>query len=277
MGAIPGTSEHGSLAAWRQGSTLPSGLLDKARAQDAPIPSLGPGDFACTITQSCDLIHPSFREEPFFEALIVRQVPQPDGNYWHGKNPRRIQFELYVEGDSRLYEAYARERVMLDRQLLLQFQPAGPPELTPDVVREVVHWVTKRYRRHAFPDAFNSRVGPAVERVAKALKKGGQSITGLFLRLDPSKELPEGENYRVILVATTLPPEPGKESQEEATECFDKIAAALAQCDGIELMDDKLVSEDDFSLTHLREFPRWDYDHLSLAAESEASIAPDHP
>jgi hypothetical protein len=279
MGASPGIHDRSGLAPWRQGSTLPGALLDEARGLGAQVPILGAEDFACVITQDCDVLHHSFDDEPIAEALIIRHVDASsrNGNYWHGKNPRRIQFELEVGGNLRLYEAKAPEKITLDRRLLLRFQPADSPMVTAVVIRDLVHWVTKRYRRAAFPDAFNERVGPAAARIVKAIRKGNEFITGLFIRVQPTEEIPPDTSYQVVLFATMLLKDPDSiEQEQEAIQAFSEIVAAMAKCKGIELLEAELVPEDQFTIADLREYPRWDYAYLSLAAEPEAPIAPDH-
>ena len=54
----------------------------------------------------------------------------------------------------------------------------------------------------------------------------------------------------------------------------DELGAHLAECDGIEVLDSTLRSEEDISLKDLRELVRWDFDFLSAAEDDLDDLAP---
>lgn len=106
-----------------------------------------------------------------------------------------------------------------------------------------------------------------MKRIVTALKRDGELVTNIFLRVDPMEEIGEGEKYRVILRFTALEDVLEQtDSAKRAIELTEFIQREFAAVEGVEIEDCKLVSEDDFSLTDLRETMRWDYDYLSFRA-----------
>jgi hypothetical protein len=159
------------------------------------------------LSQDCDIAHSSYETEPYIELLVARPVPQEqrDDGLFHGKNPRRLQFTVTVEGRDHLYSVSIIEKARLDRQILLQGLPDRRIQIDGATIDLLARWTAKRYTRPAFPDEFNDRCRPAAKRVSTRLKAKGHLITGLFLQLDSYEELPPEQEYHIILRATALP------------------------------------------------------------------------
>jgi hypothetical protein len=136
--------------------------------------------------------------------------------------------------------------------------------------------VAKRYTRAAFPDAFNERVSAADKKIENQLKKAhAKHVTGLFLMLDPRHECEDGQDYRLIVRLTARQASLDDEAVEEKLAMMvNKIADALRSCDGIDVLECQLVSEDDFSLADLRYFQRWDRDHRSFSGKPGGDVIP---
>lgn len=139
--------------------------------------------------------------------------------------------------------------------------------LTEDDIRTIIRWTANRYLRSAFPDAFNQRLATAkrsMKRIETALKRDGSVITGIFLRVDPPDEIAPEDTYQVIMRLTAREEvfeQP--ESETRALDLTENIRQEFDGIEGIEIVDDALVSEADFSLADLRATLRWDYDYLS--------------
>jgi hypothetical protein len=235
-------------------------------------------DLLILISQDCDIVCPSYENEPFVELLVARAVTQEqrDGTLFHGKNPRRLQFQIESAGGPLLYEVNIHEKSRLDRRALVNVEAAGEPRPDTSVVDVLTKWTAKRYTRAAFPTNFNERCRPVMGRINKKLKKGGDLLTGIFLRLNTLEELPAGEDYQVILRVTARSEDLDDiENNDAAISLVTDIEIALNRCEGIEVVDAALVPEDDFTLADLREVRRWDYDYLSFGGEEPESIAPE--
>jgi hypothetical protein len=238
---------------------------------------LGQDDLLVLISQDCDIVCYSYELEPYVELLTVRrlQPEEKDGGRFHGKNPRRLQFTLLGPEGNQLYEVNIHEKSRIDRKLLETLRPRDDVNLDPDLIRLLARWTAKRYTRSAFPDTFNERCRPAAPKIAKRFKARGELLTAVFLRLDTLEELPDETDYRVIMSATALPEDlEDLGTEEEALRLLREVEEALNDCPGIRVVEAELVSEDDFTLTDVRETLRWDYDFLSYREGEPQQIAP---
>lgn len=218
-------------------------------------------------------MHHDYDAEPDIELHIARLVAEPDGNLFHAKNPRRLQFEI----GNRTFEIKMHERCRAPRGCLIGHVP---PELTltEDDIRTIIRWTANRYLRSAFPDIFNERLAAAkrsMKRIETALKRDGSVITGIFLRVDPPDEIAPEERYQVIMRLTAREDvfeQP--EAETRALELTEVIRQEFDCIEGIEIVDYALVSEADFSLADLRATLRWDYDYLSYREGTPDETAP---
>ena len=208
----------------------------------------------------------SFTKEPTVELLIARTitVDERDGTKFYGKNPRLMQFEV----NSQLYQVSIQEKLVLDRRLLTTCAPAG--RLKDDVVRELAIWTANRYRRLAFPHSFNKRLLSA-RGLERTLRREAGVITALYVRLNTFEELPDSDPYRVELRALMRDEtRDNQESEQRAIKAFTAIVKHLSSCPGIEIVDQDLLSEGEFTLTDLRQYPKWDLDYISTAEAQDA-------
>ncbi len=235
--------------------------------------ALEPEALLILLTQDCDILHDDYEAEPSIELHIARPIAEKNGNLLHAKNPRRLQFTL----GQRHYEIKIHEKCIAPRNCLLGHVPL---ELHLDEIqiRTIVHWTANRYLRSAFPDIFNERLNSAerqMKRIEALLKREGDLVTGIFLRVDPNEDIGPESNYSVILrltAKTSVMEQPDLATQ--AIELAELLRQQFARIDGVEIEDYKLVSEADFSLDDLRETPRWDYDYLSLRSGTPDNAIP---
>lgn len=249
---------------WRQGSILPAALTEKLRQEGALRSDVDLQEALIVVSHDCDLLNPSLEKEPFVEVLRASPRENDDGTLRHGKNPRRLVIDVNMGRKLKVFETSVHDRVLLDRRVLLDHRPDASRTIVRETVSLIARWIVKRYYRAAFPDAFNERLRPAHRRFQNILSKGGSKISGIYLKLD-EEELAPGQIYNVFAVAT-LPVEHYQHASTRgaAQECFDALAAAMNDCEGVAVEDHHLVSEPDFSLDELKRLKRWDWDDLSI-------------
>lgn len=259
-----GVKERG----WRQGSLAEADLVARL-GESGCVPGLASEDLVLIVlSHDCDVTNASFEAEPDVELVAARFVPEGarNGSFSHGKNPRRIQFEIVDGTDCRLAEAYARDRFTVDRRLLLEFGPDANRSCEPPTVEALAQWLARRYVRSALPDAFNHRTRPAIGGLKKALKRHGSDITALFVSLNAWTELVEGESYQLVVSATMRDStfcDPVR--RQVAQRALDVMQEKLERCDGIDGVEGRLVSESDVTLEDLRYMRRFDvFDYLSV-------------
>jgi hypothetical protein len=234
---------------------------------------LGPDDLVIVVSTDCDVASLDFEKEPTFEGLIARKAAGTDGNLHHGKNPRRIQMSVSLDALPNLFEASIDERYRADRLPLATAASDADRQLSPQDLRSLRLWLTKRYYRTAFPDSFNSRLAPVVEKIRRRARQGGEHIDGFWIALSTFDELPSEERYEVAFFGVMRVEHfTDARIHEAAQACFDELLITLDRCDGIAIADEALRSEADVSLDDLRSLHRWDWDDLTLRTESEPPI-----
>ena len=263
---------------WRQGSVLPHGLAVDLSNQLPVGEPLGPEDRIVVISHDCDITHGSIEKEPLAELIVARRISTaPVGDRVFTRSPRLLEFEGYMGDEHGTYRVSAAERMFIPRDRLAGVDPAGalgtePPDL-------LVAWLTNRYIRSAFPDAFNERLGPNQRDIKRLLKTGAEHLHSIYIRVD-DEELPPETPYRLIVRGTMLQIDfPVPERRLSAQKAFDGLIALLASCEGIEIADEALVSETEISLDDVRLMKRWStHDSLSLRDERDAlpRIDPSH-
>lgn len=249
---------------WRQGSIF--GVEAHERLAEYAPRKLGRDDCCIVITQSCDIVSDDFELEPIVEIILARKLDSPtDGNFTHARSARRLHLQVTVGKRELGYEALIRDRFNVPRPLLADFGPDTDRAL-PDIdYNDLIAWIVARYRRDAFPDAFNERVRVAIEQRIKPILKKSPKIKALYLNLNTWDELSRATAYRADILITL-----NAEDYEDVTvrQTVEKAAmnieAALSGCEGIAVDEARVASEKDVSLDMLRYYGRWNFDYLSL-------------
>jgi hypothetical protein len=247
---------------WQLGSVLPRELSPALDRVGVPTPPAG--QRILVVGHDCDVVNPSFEKEPFVEVAIVHPIPSCNPLCIGGRNPRLLHFSLGGAGSLVNYEMRAHDRRMIDRRILLEGRPDEALLMNDDTRGLVGRWLSKRYYRAAFPDAFNERLRPKLNAVKEALQKSGEHVQDIYLTLDTDDELPDSRPYKVVALGTVRAETwdiPAHRTAAQA--CFDRVCAAMASCAGIQLLDSVLQSDADVTLYDLRKTKRWEYDWLS--------------
>lgn len=249
---------------WRQGSVFPttahSALTAYARC---PIYAT---DCCIVLTQSCDIVFADFDLEPTVELVLARKLDSPtDGNFTHARSARRLHFHVETSGMELGYEAYIRDRFTAPRQLLADYAPDDKRGLSDSDYSDLIAWVVARYKRDAFPDAFNERIRATVEQKIKPALKKLPKIKALYLSLHTWDELPDKAVYQMQLVVTLNSEDFENISVRQPIEKGAlQIATALNDCSGVVVEEATVLSEKDVSLDMLRYYGRWNFDYLSF-------------
>jgi hypothetical protein len=228
------------------------------------------------VSQDCDIIHGSIEGEPYAEVLFAHKLEGcPDGSFTYGKNPRRLQFAITSERTPQYHECLAQERYILDRRILVDFA-ADPANIIESSSLYIVrNWLAARYTRTAFPDEFNARIANELRRQSRTLKARGNSLSGIYVAVTPWEELGDSDVYRVELYAT-VETDVWSDSviRSEMETLISDIATAMNSCEGIEVENFELRSEDAITLADLRFLRRWDYDYLSHRDSADSALPP---
>ena len=256
---------------WRQGSVF---TLEASRPLIAAQRTLyGAESFEVpddarliVISHSCDVVNTG-TQEPRIELCPAIPVARLDGRFTGTGNPRRLHVELDVGGVAVPHELLAPTRFYCPRIILETAGPDPAAALPERFRRNFLHWIAKRVRRAALPDAFNRRIdGKLRRRLAKLLAPLQAQMHALLIALDPmDEELADGEAYRMQVLALMEPEDfEDAERQRAVTATVAEMEQLLDGREDIDLEQCEVRSMTNVSLAEHRDFVIWDFDELSL-------------
>lgn len=249
---------------WRQGHLLPSEALSLLGDIEA-------GTFAVVITHDCDLASDLLEVEPNVEVLLgTLGDPSKSGNLSWGKSPRLIHLNFENEqGEKLLLEVNILQRKSVPKTELCRFEPQGW-ELSRAELEAFTRWLASRYRRSAFPDAFNdtlatSKLGEKLEKKFKG--SGGTAITTVLFDVEEKS----GAEFHLSVVLLYRDEDCHKEVEavaESIRELFDSQKSEVSS-DGVKIVlkDCGVVSEDTLTVRAYRKLQKWEKDYLSLRTQ----------
>lgn len=128
-----------------------------------------------------------------------------------------------------------------------------------DELDQLRRWVSRRFLRPAFPDAFNTRIDAKKKEIEKWEKKQAGLVSIVLFAIDTEAELGADTDYglTIILGYKNLPDRVDYSKTEKDLE-----SALTLQ--GIRIDDIVSLSEIDITLKQLRTYKRWDRDYRSL-------------
>jgi hypothetical protein len=266
-------AEQIKQSGWRQGSILSDDLVASLVAVDA-LPEFSEAGRWVVVSHDCDVTNASLSAEPRVELIFGERIclEKKDGNKEWGKNSRLLQVsDPLKNAGQEHFQFNAHHRFWIPRQCLIGHRPADQI-LTLETVHRLAIWLTKRYIRSAFPDEFNERTRPAVNRLRKKFKKSGDLLTGVYVLVE-DVELATDEDYKIIVCGVMRDQQFADHAMREAaTKLQNLIEAELDKCDGIAIVQSDLRSESQISLAELRLLKRWDFDDLTLRDEDSDAI-----
>ncbi|MGL4612165.1 MAG: hypothetical protein ACRCYY_21215 [Trueperaceae bacterium] len=264
---------------WFQGSLIPLAMfLELQKEKRIPYDVEADKDILIVVGHDCDVNNHSFEKEPLVELLVARPVEKSDSTTFHAKTTRRLQFKLSLNDIEQTYECLNFERFCIDRRHLAKYSPQYTVDN--ELKHLIARWISNRYYRAAFPDAFNeriSKVSKVREKIKSAFEGIGHYVTGVYIMLLPDQELNPGEDYKVFVQATIRTEDAENlEVIEQANAALLKFVSALNSCEGINIAEESysVVSEEKFSLDDIRNSKRWDYDYLSFQNETDDEYPP---
>lgn len=257
---------------WRQGHVL----CAKARAALELHHDEIHSTCAVVISHDCDLAS-DLHSEPHVEVIIGRVVASTNGNFSWGKAPRTLHLPMQRDGAMVTVELVTTSKRLVPKSALANFKPDGAFALDGKGIAVLRSWLSTRYNRAAFPDAFVQRMQKtkAAEKLAKKLEPHGGLISFVYFSLDDGKvlERPDGEPYELSIV---LVYPPGNDSEASA-DAADELAEDVKEACKDRLKDKKqiiiknciAISEDDLPVSRARLLTLWRLEHMTLKADGD--------
>lgn len=267
---------------WRQGH-----LLDAQAIQALSLPGHDdPNTLAIVATHDCDIAqHP--QTEPFVEIFMGKMVAKADGNCTHAKSARTLHIEFH--GEPAIWgEFKATQRIQISKIDLVKSVPREGASLSVVGRSTFQSWLASRYRRSAFPDAFEKRLVEVRldKKISSILKDLNKEIVGVFFDVDDGEEHTrvDADDVYVLDIMLMHAEEPDFAAAEALAEkaadaisnVFNEILFAPTQSwKLIELRSCNCASESVITYSQYKMMKRWRLDHVSLGAEPQ--IAPPAP
>ncbi len=258
---------------WRQGHMLSDEAAVALKLKNAESPEQ---TVAVVISHDCDLAA-SPAKEPKAEAILGRLVGKPDGNLTHAKNARTLHLTFDRAHQHQWVELTATGKLTIEKTDLAAFVPRTDISLDQAEYPTLQRWLAARYRRSAFPDAFDKRLeeSGAAKQLIAVLKPLGKHIAAIFFDVDDGKEVTridpaDAYALRIYLLYTTeSSPEEAMAAAEEARqrigEAFHKVFfKPSGQWRDIELIECIAIADEALTYRQSQQFKEWRLEHLSL-------------
>ncbi|MGM0540543.1 MAG: hypothetical protein ACQERT_15245 [Thermodesulfobacteriota bacterium] len=213
------------------------------------------------ISHSCDLAHHDLSGEPNAEILVAEFVHAEDGNFTHGKHPRKLHLKMYGPGQNiQVLEFVPWRRVFVDRLALFKDEPDHERYLLREDIQALTAWMAQRYQRAAFPDAFNNTIRSVGKKPNRIYARLSPTVSGLYARIYPDRELERGEQYSLDLMA--LIPDQKHTELENVREEIEKLANMFSKSG----LDTRAVvhTEGSISFSAVRKMRRFPLEYLSF-------------
>jgi len=251
---------------WSQGAVCPFHTLSGSPESGDNCKALhqSEGALAILISHDCDIVNGDLTKEPFADWLIARRIKEHDGVFLYGQNSRKLHFQH----NGSFYEVLACERLSTPRVLLEKISAEPLQALTLPLTKLVAEWLSKRYIRPAYPDAFNKRIKKVKKQLAKALEKDHdhELFRSILIKLHPAdKELLPDQTYSVAIAGVMREADYGDaQKRERGQRIIDELEHNLADCEGIEVQECRLRSDEEVRLSWLGHYVPWDLDYLTF-------------
>ena len=252
-------------AGWRQGSIVKP---DDTRALMADLDRSHEEEITLLVaSHSCDIANNNIQSDLYMELSVARRIPETDGNYTYSKNARLLHTHLtcsildngYDPEEVIALKAY--EKLCIEKVRFLDIQPDEDRILENSQLNDYVAWLAARYSRPALPTKFNDLIKAADPKdgLRKRAKKVSKQLKGIYVLIQPNREIGENEIYEVNLLGLVPASAAITDDVKEAVQLHAKVLEKA----GMEV-DHNVKRENEISVAEHRNFIRLNYDDLSL-------------
>jgi hypothetical protein len=260
---------------WRQGSIFDQEMLGAFRES---LPAIyRAADIAIVVSHDCDVAaSPSI--EPVVEVIPGRLLQEENGSLTHAKDARRLHLTVTESGTGQRHfaEFKATDKFQVPKEQLAGTTPSSNYSLGLKELEILRRWLAARYRRHAFPDAFEKRFDKVEGKFREALKKSSNYLRAIVFDLneDSVTTSANSDDPYVLGIYLVYTGANAEESLKVAQATKTKIEKAFqhsymhnGEWTEIELRNCDVIS--DYALTYAQylELAEWRSEGLSLRSD----------
>jgi len=254
---------------WLQGSLISAEDV-KTLANHLELSLKDGNTFLIVASQSCDVAH---LKEENIEFSIATEISEVSGDYTFNKNPRQLNIIASDESGTREFpevclQLLAHEKISIPKAKLLEAnitEPCITTVLDSVAIRGYVDWLASRYNRPALPSEFDRRFDSVwgKSKRTKASRKLNEVIKGIYVEIDPFKEILEYETYNVNLLAIITEDVKNDRDTISRVEKLMKEYADKMEEVNIKVVMTNVVPETGISLARFKRYKRFYMDNLS--------------
>lgn len=261
---------------WRQGSILDQETFDAfAESRPATHPK---ADIAVVVSHDCDIAANPYIE-PVVEVIPGTFLIKEDGSLTHAKEARKLHLAITdpSTGQSRFVELKATGKFQIRKEQLADHVPSSKLFVTAKGLEILRRWLSARYRRHAFSDAFEKRFDNVEGKFREILKKSSDHLRAILFDLDegPTVESAELDDPYILDIYFVYTSEPNSsESLKAAQIAKGKIEKAFqdkykdaGKWKGIELRSCEIISDEALTYAQYLQLVEWRSEGLSLRSD----------
>jgi len=265
------TDEYRDIA-WRQGAvfTFANGA--------------GTGEMGVIASHDCDLCA-DLEVESAIEFVPLSLIGALNGSMTLGKNARRLHVHIVDDNQQQqIAELDIRKRAIIPKDGFVQSAEAYPYQLAPQEVVVFRRWLSARYARSAFANAFEVQMDRVRNRIDNLARTHGLPIRAMYFDVDDNQlvERSDADEPYALAIYAVYPP---ATADAEAAQFATRLAQIFSKefCNpttkvwtGIELTSCDAISEDVFPLALALSTKPWRVDHRSYRGQQAADLYPDH-
>lgn len=261
-------------SSWRQGQVLQDeavGALNLTGTAEVA------GVVTVVITHDCDLVN---NREPYVEVIVGRRIGAIEGNFTHGKSPRTLHLSFCSEGHAVPVELQAQEKRQLNKDDLADYGPNTTWSLDADNLSILQRWLASRYRRAAFPDAFETCLqDTGLDRaLVNAVRPLGALVRAVYFDVTES-ETAESLVYEldIVLVYDAYHVN-GLAQAEEAARAIEETFlqrldnGSSPNTHAIDFRSCRAISDEALTYKQSLELKQWRLDYLSLRDDPQQNM-----
>jgi hypothetical protein len=265
---------------WRQGSVITqesfSTLCPAEKGQDT---------HAIVISHDCDL--PNENEE-LVEIILGPRIPDADSHFTHARHIRRLHIAYQIKNSSKLAVielTHARRQCFSKKELSQKAAPDLDFILSCEEKRVLKQWLSARYGRPAFPNAFEARLKKdknLEKKLSRILSPANSQLVGIFFDLGEERtiDLPPEQPYclRISIVYDNIG---GPAARKVAEECalnikklFHETFGTPSHATELILESCEAVADTLFSLADIRKVDQCRLEYISLRENPHGDFLP---
>lgn len=264
-------ADENRYSVWRQGSVFQIPATDDFSVISGTI-----------VSHDCDICADNCIE-PNIEYIELDLDAAEDGSLVFGKNPRLLQVKICRNAQAIIINLDIRVRKAIPKSLFFKYAGSFSHQLRDDDIKVLRRWLSGRYARSAFPNAFEVLMGPVQRKIDHLSKKKGNGIRGLYFDLDDDHiiERDEDDDPYELAIYVVYPPDTGDTEATDFAEAIDKIFKEQffdnikREWKGVHLLSCNHVSEDIFPLSLAFSTKTWRVDHRSYQAPPLGDLHPE--